>query len=55
MPSPRPKHAKIAVTLTFDFDAESGWLSRDPALKDRPGIMSQGCRAVAEHWLARSR
>jgi peptidoglycan/xylan/chitin deacetylase (PgdA/CDA1 family) len=42
MPTPWPKNAKVAVTLTFDFDAESGWLSRDPALKDRPGIMSQG-------------
>ncbi len=28
--------------LTFDFDAESGWLSRDPAHKDRPGVLSQG-------------
>jgi peptidoglycan/xylan/chitin deacetylase (PgdA/CDA1 family) len=42
MPTPWPKNARVAVTLTFDFDAESGWLSRDPALKDRPGIMSQG-------------
>ena len=42
MPSPWPKNAKIAVMLTFDFDAESGWLSRDPALKDRPGVLSQG-------------
>ena len=42
MPSPWPKNARIAVTLTFDFDAESGWLSRDPALAERPGIMSQG-------------
>jgi peptidoglycan/xylan/chitin deacetylase (PgdA/CDA1 family) len=42
MRSPWPKNARIAVTLTFDFDAESGWLSRDPALSDRPGIMSQG-------------
>src|SRR2546430_10624451 len=28
--------------LTFDFDAESGWLSRDPSHKDRPGVISQG-------------
>ena len=40
--SPWPDHARVAVMLTFDFDAESGWLSRDPALKDRPGVMSQG-------------
>lgn len=42
MPSPWPEHARIAVMLTFDFDAESGWLSRDPAHKDRPGVLSQG-------------
>jgi len=28
--------------LTFDFDAESGWLSRDPAIADLPGVLSQG-------------
>lgn len=28
--------------LTFDFDAEAGWLSRDPAAASRPGILSQG-------------
>ncbi|MBI3456219.1 MAG: polysaccharide deacetylase [Candidatus Rokubacteria bacterium] len=28
--------------LTFDFDAEAGWLSRDPAVAVRPGILSQG-------------
>jgi peptidoglycan/xylan/chitin deacetylase (PgdA/CDA1 family) len=28
--------------LTFDFDAESGWLSRDPRLAKRPGVLSQG-------------
>jgi peptidoglycan/xylan/chitin deacetylase (PgdA/CDA1 family) len=42
MPSPWPGNAKIAVMLTFDFDAEAGWLSRDPAIKDRPGVLSQG-------------
>jgi peptidoglycan/xylan/chitin deacetylase (PgdA/CDA1 family) len=42
MPSPWPRNAKIAVMLTFDFDAESGWLSRDPSHKDRPGVISQG-------------
>jgi peptidoglycan-N-acetylglucosamine deacetylase len=28
--------------LTFDFDAESGWLSRDPGAAERPGVLSQG-------------
>jgi len=28
--------------LTFDFDAEALWLSRDPTVVDRPGILSQG-------------
>jgi peptidoglycan/xylan/chitin deacetylase (PgdA/CDA1 family) len=28
--------------LTFDLDAESGWLSRDPSVAERPGILSQG-------------
>jgi len=37
-----PNGARVAVMLTFDFDAESGWLSRDPATGDRPGILSQG-------------
>lgn len=40
--SPWPGDAKVAVMLTFDFDAESGWLSRDPAHRDRPGVLSQG-------------
>jgi peptidoglycan/xylan/chitin deacetylase (PgdA/CDA1 family) len=37
-----PNGAKAAVLFTFDFDAESLWLSRDPATEQRPGIMSQG-------------
>jgi len=41
-PSPWPKHARCAVMLTFDLDAESGWMSRDPSIKDRPGVLSQG-------------
>ena len=28
--------------LTFDFDAETLWLSRDPKTADSPGVMSQG-------------
>lgn len=42
MRPPWPKGARCAVMLTFDFDAEAGWLSRDPAIKDRPGVLSQG-------------
>src|SRR5438093_7296499 len=42
MTSPWPNGARVAVMLTFDFDAESGWLSRDPSHKDRPGVISQG-------------
>jgi peptidoglycan/xylan/chitin deacetylase (PgdA/CDA1 family) len=41
-PSPWPKRARCAVMLTFDLDAEAGWLSRDPSIKDRPGVCSQG-------------
>jgi peptidoglycan-N-acetylglucosamine deacetylase len=37
-----PGGARCAVMLTFDVDAEAGWLSRDPSVKDRPGILSQG-------------
>lgn len=37
-----PDGARIAVTLTFDFDAETLWLSRDPANAKRPGTLSQG-------------
>ncbi|MCC7426868.1 MAG: polysaccharide deacetylase [Alphaproteobacteria bacterium] len=37
-----PHGAKVAVTLTFDFDAETLWLSRDPTNAKRPGTLSQG-------------
>ncbi len=40
--SPWPKNAKCAVMLGFDFDAEAGWLSRDPAIASLPGVLSQG-------------
>lgn len=45
MASPRPawpRDKRCAVTLTFDFDAETVWLSRDPANKNRPVTLSQG-------------
>jgi peptidoglycan/xylan/chitin deacetylase (PgdA/CDA1 family) len=37
-----PNQAQCAVMLTFDFDAETLWISRDPANAKRPGILSQG-------------
>lgn len=47
-----PNGARCAVMLTFDFDAETLWLSRDPANAKRPGTLSQGVyggrRAVPE-------
>ena len=37
-----PRSAKVAVMLTFDFDAESVWLARDPENAGRLGVLSQG-------------
>ena len=37
-----PGEARCAVMLTFDFDAETIWLARDPANANRKGILSQG-------------
>jgi peptidoglycan/xylan/chitin deacetylase (PgdA/CDA1 family) len=37
-----PNQSRVAACLTFDFDAESLWLSRDPSTRDRPGVLSQG-------------
>lgn len=37
-----PNGARSAVMLTFDFDAETLWLSRDPANARRPGVLSKG-------------
>ncbi|WP_149535358.1 polysaccharide deacetylase family protein [Siccirubricoccus phaeus] len=37
-----PNGARCAVMLTFDFDAETLWTSRDPANARRPGVLSQG-------------
>lgn len=41
-PFPWPDGARCAVMLTFDFDAETLWLSRDPENARRPGVLSQG-------------
>lgn len=35
-------NTNIAVLLTFDFDAESLWISRDKTNVNRPGTLSQG-------------
>ena len=37
-----PHGARCAVLLTFDFDAETLWIGRDPANANRPGTLSQG-------------
>lgn len=37
-----PNGARIAVGLSFDVDAESTWLGRDPENARRPGVLSQG-------------
>jgi hypothetical protein len=40
--SPWPKGARCAVMISYDFDAESGWLSRGPQFEHLPGVLSQG-------------
>jgi hypothetical protein len=45
--SPWPRHARCAVMLTLDFDAEAGWLSRDPDVARRPGILLSRSEARA--------
>ncbi|MDR6755765.1 peptidoglycan/xylan/chitin deacetylase (PgdA/CDA1 family) [Mycoplana sp. BE70] len=37
-----PNGHRLAVMLSFDFDAETLWLSRDPENVRRPGTLSQG-------------
>ncbi len=37
-----PGGAKCAVMVTFDFDAETLWTSRDERNRKRPGVLSQG-------------
>jgi peptidoglycan-N-acetylglucosamine deacetylase len=37
-----PRGVKAAVCLTFDLDAETAWISRDPANAERLAVMSQG-------------
>ena len=37
-----PKNAQCAVSFTFDFDAESVWISENPDNANKPGVLSQG-------------
>lgn len=37
-----PNGAKLAVMMTFDFDAETLWISRNQANLKKPGTLSQG-------------
>jgi len=37
-----PEGVRCAVALTFDLDAETLWLSRNPQSADCPGVLSQG-------------
>jgi len=37
-----PGGAEVAVSLTFDVDAESGWLGTDPAYATRLSTLSEG-------------
>ena len=35
-------NARCAVSLTFDVDGETLWISKDPANEKRTGVLSQG-------------
>ena len=37
-----PQGMRAAVCLTFDLDAETAWISRDPENLHRLAVMSQG-------------
>lgn len=37
-----PNNARCAVFISFDLDAESSWIARDPSNIRRPGTLSQG-------------
>ena len=42
VPMAWPNGARVALCLTFDFDAESLWLARDPDNAERLATLSQG-------------
>lgn len=48
MTGPWPSGARCAVFLSFDFDAETNWLARDPSNFHRPGTLSQGTYGARE-------
>ena len=41
-----PDGKKCAVMMTFDFDAETMWLSRDTSNARRPALISHGTYAA---------
>ncbi len=41
-----PNGAKIAVLWTFDFDAESVWLARDPERRVSPDALWPAARTA---------
>ncbi len=43
---PWPEGKKCAVMMTFDFDAETMWLSRDTSNAQRPALISHGTYAA---------
>jgi len=45
-PVPWPGGAQCAVMISFDFDAETMWLSRDPTNIRRPALISHGTYAA---------
>ncbi|HVL59311.1 MAG TPA: polysaccharide deacetylase [Burkholderiaceae bacterium] len=46
VPVPWPNGARCAVMITFDFDAETMWLSRDVTNSQRPALLSHGTYAA---------
>src|SRR5688572_26189315 len=45
-PVPWPDGAQSAAMITFDVDAETMWLSRDPTNIRRPALISHGTYAA---------
>ena len=49
-----PEGVRMAVMWTFDFDAESSWLARDPENAGRLGVLSQGLYGAKRAGAARA-
>ena len=52
-----PNGAEVAVSLTFDVDAESGWLGEDPGYATKLSTLSEASyftapQAFLDTWLA---